>query len=187
MFFLSTLPCFPSGYVSYIYRIMLTKIKIQTSPVLPQKTMEKLNTMHRTGVANLPLHYGKAPAWLTVRMRKLAKEIANIMIEEHGTATFIQRLSDPSILWKTLVEYASPGTKIFVYDLVRPYSEEEAMRLVNLYLGNEPAILKKDFYHSLLAAFEPEEVEQRLTVASLPELTLKVVSDRHMIVSGTKT
>jgi len=51
--------------------------------------------MHRTGVANLPLHYGKAPAWLTVRMRKLAKEIANIMIEEHGTTKFIQRLSDP--------------------------------------------------------------------------------------------
>ena len=43
----------------------------------------------------MPLHGGKAPAWLTVRMRKLAKEIANIMIDEHGTTKFIQRLSDP--------------------------------------------------------------------------------------------
>jgi hypothetical protein len=51
--------------------------------------------MYRTGVANLPLHGGKAPAWLTVRMRKLAKEVANIMIDEQGTAKFIQRLSDP--------------------------------------------------------------------------------------------
>ena len=51
--------------------------------------------MYRTGVANLPLHGGKAPSWLTVRMRKLAKEIANIMIEEYGTDTFIARLSDP--------------------------------------------------------------------------------------------
>ena len=51
--------------------------------------------MYRTGVANLPLHGGKAPAWLTVRMRKLAKEIANIMIDEHGTDTFLKRLSDP--------------------------------------------------------------------------------------------
>ena len=51
--------------------------------------------MYRTGFANLPLHGGKAPSWLTVRMRKLAKEIADIMIEEYGTATFIQRLSDP--------------------------------------------------------------------------------------------
>ena len=51
--------------------------------------------MYRTGVANLPLHGGKAPSWLTVRMKKLAKEIANIMIEEQGTELFIQRLSDP--------------------------------------------------------------------------------------------
>ena len=51
--------------------------------------------MFRTGVANLPLHGGKAPSWLTVRMHKLAKEIADIMIEEYGTETFIQRLSDP--------------------------------------------------------------------------------------------
>jgi hypothetical protein len=52
-------------------------------------------TMYRTGVASLPLHGGKAPAWLTVRMRKLAKEVAGIMIDEHGTDTFLTRLSDP--------------------------------------------------------------------------------------------
>jgi len=51
--------------------------------------------MYRTGVANLPLHGGKAPSWLTVRMRKLAREIADIMIEEQGTTKFIERLSDP--------------------------------------------------------------------------------------------
>jgi uncharacterized protein len=51
--------------------------------------------MHRTGVASLPLHGGRAPAWLTVRMRGLAKEIARIMVQEYGTATFLERLSDP--------------------------------------------------------------------------------------------
>ena len=51
--------------------------------------------MYRTGVASLPLHGGKAPAWLTVRMRKLAREIANIMIDEQGTDTLLTRLSDP--------------------------------------------------------------------------------------------
>jgi hypothetical protein len=51
--------------------------------------------MYRTGVASLPLHGGKAPAWLTVRMRKLAKEIASIMIDENGADTFLKRLSDP--------------------------------------------------------------------------------------------
>jgi hypothetical protein len=52
-------------------------------------------SMYRTGVANLPLHGGKAPSWLTGRMRKMAKEIASIIIEEQGTAKFLQRLSDP--------------------------------------------------------------------------------------------
>jgi hypothetical protein len=51
--------------------------------------------MYRTGVANLPLHGGKAPAWLTGRMRRLAKEIATIMVDEYGTDTFLTRISDP--------------------------------------------------------------------------------------------
>jgi hypothetical protein len=51
--------------------------------------------MYRTGIANLPLHGGKAPAWLTTRMRKLAKEITTIIINEHGTDQFLTRVSDP--------------------------------------------------------------------------------------------
>jgi hypothetical protein len=51
--------------------------------------------MYRTGVANLPLHGGKAPAWLTTRMRKLAKEMTTIIIDEYGTDAFLARLSDP--------------------------------------------------------------------------------------------
>jgi hypothetical protein len=51
--------------------------------------------MFRTGVASLPLHGGRAPAWLTVRMSKLAKEIASIMIDEQGAGMFLTRLSGP--------------------------------------------------------------------------------------------
>jgi hypothetical protein len=51
--------------------------------------------MFRSGFANLPLHGGKAPLWLTSRMRKLAREIVNIIIEEYGTDMLIRRLSDP--------------------------------------------------------------------------------------------
>jgi uncharacterized protein len=51
--------------------------------------------MLRTGNANLPLHGGKAPSWLTGRMRLIAREIANIMIDRYGTTKFIERLSDP--------------------------------------------------------------------------------------------
>jgi hypothetical protein len=51
--------------------------------------------MYRTGIANLPLHGGRAPAWLTSRMRKLAKEITAIIIDEHDADAFLTRISDP--------------------------------------------------------------------------------------------
>jgi hypothetical protein len=51
--------------------------------------------MQRTGVAKLPLHYGKAPRWLVVRMQKLAKEIVTIIVDEYGSGEFLRRLSDP--------------------------------------------------------------------------------------------
>ncbi|MGB9676558.1 MAG: DUF763 domain-containing protein [Candidatus Bathyarchaeales archaeon] len=51
--------------------------------------------MQRTGIAGLPLHYGKAPKWLVVRMRKLAREIVTIIVDEYGTGEFLKRLSDP--------------------------------------------------------------------------------------------
>lgn len=52
-------------------------------------------TVQRTGVAKLPLHYGKAPRWLVVRMQKLAKEIVTIIVNEYGTSEFLMRISDP--------------------------------------------------------------------------------------------
>jgi len=51
--------------------------------------------MQRTGVANLPLHGGKAPSWLTGRMRRLAREVSSIIIDEYGIDVFLGRLSDP--------------------------------------------------------------------------------------------
>jgi len=51
--------------------------------------------VERTGVARLPLHYGKAPRWLVIRMRELAKEIVTIIVDEYGTDDFLKRISDP--------------------------------------------------------------------------------------------
>ena len=51
--------------------------------------------MHWTGFAKLPLHYGRAPSWLTVRMKKLANEIVTIILDEYGTDNFLRRISDP--------------------------------------------------------------------------------------------
>jgi hypothetical protein len=49
----------------------------------------------RTGIANLPLHYGKAPRWLFERMVKLAREITIVTVEEYGPEEMLRRLSHP--------------------------------------------------------------------------------------------
>ena len=51
--------------------------------------------MQRTGIANLPLHGGKAPRWLFDRMVKLAGGILVFMVEELGPADTLARFSDP--------------------------------------------------------------------------------------------
>lgn len=51
--------------------------------------------MKRTGIANLPLHTGKAPAWLFSRMKRLAREVTRWIVEEFGPEEILQRLSDP--------------------------------------------------------------------------------------------
>jgi len=49
----------------------------------------------RTGIANLPLHYGKVPPWLFGRMCQLAREIVIVTIDEFGPEEMLRRLSDP--------------------------------------------------------------------------------------------
>ena len=45
--------------------------------------------------ADLPLHGGKAPAWLMNRMIRLAREIILIVVSEFGSKEVLRRLSDP--------------------------------------------------------------------------------------------
>jgi hypothetical protein len=56
---------------------------------------EMASTGQRTGVANLPLHYGKVPPWLFERMCQLAREIVVATVTEFGTEEMLRRLSDP--------------------------------------------------------------------------------------------
>jgi hypothetical protein len=51
--------------------------------------------MSRTGSATLPLHYGKAPRWLFVKMAALARQVIYLMVREFGRAAFLERISDP--------------------------------------------------------------------------------------------
>ena len=49
----------------------------------------------KTGTANLPMHWGRAPKWLFDRMEKLSREISIAIISEYGSQELLKRLSDP--------------------------------------------------------------------------------------------
>lgn len=51
--------------------------------------------MQKVGIVELPLHYGKAPFWLILRMRKLAGQIIKIIVDEYGQEELLKRLSNP--------------------------------------------------------------------------------------------
>ncbi len=98
--------------------------------------------------------------------------------------SLLHHLADPAVLWRAIRQHARPGAPVFVMDLLRPADADTARRLVEHYAGAEPGILKEDFYHSLLAAFELEEVRGQLRACGLQRFQLAQVSDRHLTVSG---
>jgi len=51
--------------------------------------------MRHSGYASLPLHGGKAPAWLFSRMVRLSREVVVYMTAEFGAREVLRRLADP--------------------------------------------------------------------------------------------
>lgn len=98
--------------------------------------------------------------------------------------SLLHHLADPMILWETVSQYASSGCPIYIMDLCRPKDDAEAKRLVALYSGGEPELLKRDFYYSLLASYTKAEVEAQLKEAGLSNLRVQTVTDRHLLVAG---
>jgi trans-aconitate methyltransferase len=99
--------------------------------------------------------------------------------------SLLHHLPDPAVLWDAVKRLSSPRTFLFVMDLHRPESERQAKRLTELYASTEPEILRRDFYNSLLAAFDVEEVRAQLASSGLSHLKTEMVSDRHFIVYGS--
>ncbi len=100
--------------------------------------------------------------------------------------SLLHHLHRPEVLWQTVIQYATPGTKILITDLYRPKSIKEAEQMVNEYSANEPAILQRDFYNSLLAAFTTKEIQEQLINSGLTELKIKKISNRHVLIYGEK-
>ncbi|MFA5242892.1 MAG: class I SAM-dependent methyltransferase [Sulfuricella sp.] len=98
--------------------------------------------------------------------------------------SLLHHLDDPAVLWQTVRHVARPGAAVLVMDLKRPASIQEARGLAIHYAADAPPILQHDFYHSLLAAYRPDEVRLQLDGAGLSQLRVEAVSDRHVLIWG---
>jgi len=98
--------------------------------------------------------------------------------------SLLHHLKEPKTLWEVIKAFGISGTPIFVMDLMRPDSENAAQKIVEEYSANEPEILKRDFYNSLLAAYTLDEVKEQLSMSQLNFLDVSKISDRHLSISG---
>jgi ubiquinone/menaquinone biosynthesis C-methylase UbiE len=96
----------------------------------------------------------------------------------------LHHFHDPGVLWDALRDVSAHGTRVLVQDLTRPASVEAARALVDRYAGNEPDVLQRDYFHSLLAAFTLDEIHAQLERVDFGHFAVDAVSDRHVVVSG---
>jgi ubiquinone/menaquinone biosynthesis C-methylase UbiE len=98
--------------------------------------------------------------------------------------SLLHHLRKPMVLWEAIRQYAKPGARLFVMDLHRPQDITEARRLVAEKAADEPEILQRDFYNSLLAAYTVDEIKHQLDRVGLDHLSVNIVTDRHVVISG---
>jgi cyclopropane fatty-acyl-phospholipid synthase-like methyltransferase len=98
--------------------------------------------------------------------------------------SLLHHLHDPQVFWHAVNRYADDGAPVFMVDLMRPETPEEAAELTGRYAAGEPDVLRHDFYHSLFAAFTVEEVEAQIRQTGLHTLQVKAISDRHLMAFG---
>jgi trans-aconitate 2-methyltransferase len=117
---------------------------------------------------------------IAIPSEKLDRNSATAVVSN----SLLHHLHDPSVLWHTVLQISQAGAPILVADLRRPETAEEAHRIVDTYAKDAAEILQMDYYNSLLAAFEVEEVIEQLQSAGLNGLGVKAVGDRYLEVYG---
>jgi trans-aconitate methyltransferase len=131
------------------------------------------------------------PAALEARINFIHGLLPHVILPQSSyeiifSNSVLHHLPDPQALWQTIKKYSRPGTRIVIMDLFRPGCVEDAQAMVQTYAVNEPEILQRDFYHSLLAAFSIEEINTQLAQADL-NLNVEQISDRHVFITGIAT
>lgn len=127
-------------------------------------------------------------AGLSDRIALRCERFQSTVLEDRADAVISNSLLHhvPNALqfWYAVKKLAKPGAVVLVMDLLRPDSPEAAQAIVDQYAADEPAVLRRDFYNSLLAAFTDDEVAAQLGEMNLSRLLIDVPDDRHWVVGG---
>ncbi len=121
---------------------------------------------------------------ITLRCERY-EEVAGARIADAVISnSLLHHLPNPLQFWQKIRQLVRPGAPVLVMDLLRPNSLEAAQAIVDQYATNEPDILRRDFYNSLLAAFTEDEIGSQLARMNLTRLLIDVPDDRHWAVGG---
>jgi cyclopropane fatty-acyl-phospholipid synthase-like methyltransferase len=113
------------------------------------------------------------------------QDLAGVSVADAAISnSLLHHVPNPLQFWHKLRLVVKPGSPVLVMDLLRPDSPEDAQAIVDRYASDAPDILRRDFYHSLLAAFTEDEIGAQLAQMNLTRLLIDVVDDRHWVVGG---
>ena len=96
----------------------------------------------------------------------------------------LHHLHDPAVLWTTVRQLAAPGAVLYLQDLRRPASPAALEALVASQMATAPEVLRRDYRHSLHAAFTVPEVAAQLQQAGLGGLQVQERGERYLEVWG---
>ncbi|PCI36291.1 MAG: SAM-dependent methyltransferase [Elusimicrobia bacterium] len=159
-------------------RLAQADSKISITAVDASKAMIELaqKAILKSGVAaRVLLHQGRLPG-LMLQTDGFDAVVSN---------SILHHIPDPADFWYEVKRLGKRGAGVWVLDLARPDSPDDAQAIVETYSADEHQLLKDDFYNSLLAAYTIDEVNAQLKEAELHEtLEAVMVSDRHWAVAG---
>lgn len=121
---------------------------------------------------------------ITLRCERFQETVLEVRADAVISNSLLHHVPNALQFWYAVKKLAQPGAVALVMDLLRPESPEAAKALVEKYAADEPAILRRDFYNSLLASYTEDEVAAQLAEMNLSRLLIDVPDDRHWIVGG---
>jgi 2-polyprenyl-3-methyl-5-hydroxy-6-metoxy-1,4-benzoquinol methylase len=121
---------------------------------------------------------------ITLRCERFEEVAGARIVDAVISNSLLHHLPNPLQFWQKLRQLVKPGAPVLVMDLLRPESSEAAQAIVEQYAANEPDILRRDFYNSLLAAFTEDEIGSQLARMNLTRLLIDIPDDRHWVVGG---